>query len=122
MDPGSVDLVVTSPPYMNNYHYVRNSRPQLFWTGLVASPSELKRLEQENFGKFWQTVRAAEPIHLGPKLPVLEKELEEIRQINPVKGVYGGNGWANYICTYMNDLDRFCKLLVRLLRSGATPR
>ena len=120
VDPGTVDLVVTSPPYMNNYHYVRNSRPQLFWTGLVASPSELKRLEQENFGKFWQTVRAQEPIHLGPKLPVLEKELEEIRQINPLKGVYGGNGWANYICTYMNDLDRFCGLLVRLLRPGGT--
>jgi methylase of polypeptide subunit release factors len=120
VDPGTVDLVVTSPPYMNNYHYVRNSRPQLFWTGLVASPAELKRLEQENFGKFWQTVRAEEPIHLEPKLPALEEELEEIRQINPLKGVYGGNGWANYICTYMNDLDRFCKLLVRLLQPGGT--
>ena len=31
LDAASVDLVVTSPPYMNNYHYVRNSRPQLFW-------------------------------------------------------------------------------------------
>lgn len=29
--PCSVDLMVTSPPYMNNYHYVRNTRPQLFW-------------------------------------------------------------------------------------------
>ena len=53
-------------------------------------------------------------------MPVLEKELEEIRQINPSKGVYGGSGWANYISTYMNDLDRFCELLVRLLRPGGT--
>ncbi len=53
----SVDLIVTSPPYMNNYHYVRNSRPQLYWTGLVESPAELKVLETGNFGKFWQTVR-----------------------------------------------------------------
>ena len=120
VDPGTVDLVVTSPPYMNNYHYVRNSRPQLFWTGLVASPSELKRLEQENFGKFWQTVRAEEPISLASHLPDLEEQLAEIREINLAKGVYGGSGWANYICTYMNDLDRFCGLLVRLLRHGGT--
>ncbi len=120
VDPGTVDLVVTSPPYMNNYHYVRNSRPQLFWTGLVASPAELKRLEHENFGKFWQTVRAEEPVLLIPDLPSLRMELEEIRGINSGRGVYGGNGWANYICTYMNDLDRFCKLLVRLLRPGGT--
>ncbi len=120
VDPGTVDLVVTSPPYMNNYHYVRNSRPQLFWTGLVTSPAELKRLEQENFGKFWQTVRAEEPISLVPHLPDLEEQLAEIREINLAKGVYGGSGWANYICTYMNDLDRFCGLLVRLLRPGGT--
>ena len=27
LPPDSVDLVVTSPPYLNNYHYVRNTRP-----------------------------------------------------------------------------------------------
>ena len=80
VDPDSVDLVVTSPPYMNNYHYVRNSRPQLFWTGLIASPSELKRLEQQNFGKFWQTVRAEAPVPLIPDLPPLRAELDDIRQ------------------------------------------
>ncbi|HXH10406.1 MAG TPA: DNA methyltransferase [Alphaproteobacteria bacterium] len=31
LPPCSVDLAVTSPPYMNNYHYVRNTHPQLFW-------------------------------------------------------------------------------------------
>ena len=27
LDQGSVDLLVTSPPYANNYHYTRNTRP-----------------------------------------------------------------------------------------------
>ena len=120
IEPGSVDLVVTSPPYMNNYHYVRNSRPQLFWTSLVHSPAELKRLENDNFGKYWQTVRASAPIPLTPVLPDLEEQIEEIRQTNNSKGVYGGNGWANYITTYMNDLDRFCDLLAKVLRLGGT--
>ena len=118
--PGSVDLVVTSPPYMNNYHYVRNSRPQLFWSGLVESTVELKRLETDNFGKYWQTVRGGPPIQLEPKLPNLEETIGVMRSVNESKGVYGGTGWANYVATYMNDLDRLCNRLGRLLRPGGS--
>ena len=118
--PGSVDLVVTSPPYMNNYHYVRNSRPQLFWSGLIESSAELKRLETGNFGKYWQTVRGGPPIDLEPRLPDLEETLAELRGVNESKGVYGGTGWANYVATYMNDLDRLCNRLGRLLRPGGS--
>ena len=120
LEAASVDLVVTSPPYMNNYHYVRNSRPQLFWTGLVESSPELKRLETGNFGKFWQTVRGDEAIPLIPQLPQLEEEVAEIRGVNGDRGVYGGNGWANYVTAYMNDLDRFCGLLNYALKPGGT--
>ena len=120
LDAASVDLVVTSPPYMNNYHYVRNSRPQLFWTGLVESSRELKGLETGNFGKFWQTVRGDGPIPLIPQLSQLESEIAEIRRINSDRGVYGGNGWANYVTAYMNDLDKFCELLGIVLKPGGT--
>ena len=120
ISPKSVDLVVTSPPYMNNYHYVRNSRPQLFWTGLVQSSSELKKLETGNFGKFWQTVRGQSKIPLNPYLPQLEKEIAELRAINQDRGVYGGNGWANYVTSYMNDLDLFCEKLADTLKPGGT--
>ena len=120
LDAASVDLVVTSPPYMNNYHYVRNSRPQLFWSGLIESPPELKPLETGNFGKFWQTVRGGGPIPLIPHLPQLEQDIAAIRQINSGRGVYGGNGWANYVAAYMNDIDRFCGLLKTILKPGAT--
>ena len=36
LDEGSVDLLVTSPPYLNNYHYNRNTRPQLYWLGFLC--------------------------------------------------------------------------------------
>ena len=118
LEAASVDLVVTSPPYMNNYHYVRNSRPQLFWSGLVESPQELKRLETDNFGKSWQTVRNTGPLPLVPRLAGLEEEIAEIRGTNSDRGVYGGNGWANYVTAYMNDLDKFCALLAAILKPG----
>jgi len=116
ISPGSVDLVVTSPPYLNNYHYVRNTRPQLYWSALASSPKELKLLEEQNFGKFWQTVRGRDPIPLNFKLPELEAQIEQVRRQNPEKGVYGGQGWANYMTSYMNDLDSFADLLARQLR------
>jgi len=116
IQPGSVDLVVTSPPYMNNYHYVRNTRPQLYWCALATSSNDLKHLEEENVGKFWQTVRGREAISLNFELPELERQIAEIRQKNSDKGVYGGGGWANYVSVYMNDLHRFAELLSSQLR------
>jgi hypothetical protein len=116
LKPGSVDLVVTSPPYMNNYHYVRNTRPQLYWITLTNTSQELKKIEEANFGKYWQTVRSNKKIDIDFILPELEQQIAEIRMKNGEKGVYGGNGWANYISGYMNDLNLFVKLLSNQLR------
>jgi hypothetical protein len=116
IEPGSVDLVLTSPPYMNNYHYVRNTRPQLYWSALATSNTDLKLLEEANFGKFWQTVRGRKEIPLDFSLPDLEQQIGEIRKTNNDKGVYGGGGWANYVSVYMNDLHRFAGLLSTQLR------
>ncbi len=67
--PASVDLVITSPPYLNNYHYNRNTRPQLYWLGYAHSPDDFKKLEDMNFGKFWQTVRDLDRLDLSFSLP-----------------------------------------------------
>lgn len=116
--PGSVDLIVTSPPYLNNYHYVRNTRPQLFWLGFIGRPSELKRLETENFGKYWQTVRDLEIVPLAFEHAGLERLLTEIREINVERGTYGGSGWANYAASYFNDTHRFCGVVGQVLKRG----
>jgi hypothetical protein len=118
VQPGSVDALITSPPYLNNYHYPRNTRPQLYWLGLVAAPQQMKHLEHESFGKFWQTVRA------GPEVPLelgdaeLREQIAALRERNGDRGVYGGHGWANYAATYFNDCDRFCARTAELMRPG----
>jgi hypothetical protein len=118
LSSGSVDLMVTSPPYMNNYHYVRNTRPQLFWLSFVENPSELRQLEQDNFGKFWQTVRDAETIPLQCDHTELARIVSIIRETRVEAGAYGGPGWANYVASYFNDCDRFMKVLAQVLRPG----
>lgn len=115
---GSVSLIVSSPPYMNNYHYVRNTRPQLHWLGLVESGHSLTQYEEQSFGKFWQTVRQAEPIRLTFDCPEIAATVDDLRGRNAERGQYGGPGWANYVATYLNDTNRLAKMLKRHLRPG----
>lgn len=116
---GFVDLVVTSPPYLNNYHYPRNTRPQLHWLGLASGPGYQGAREHESFGKFWQTVRDLPPVTLSFQLPALKSVIETIRTLNTAKNGYGGPGWANYAATYFNDTHRFCQILSHILRPKA---
>ena len=116
------DLIVTSPPYLNNYHYNRNTRPQLFWLGFVSEASELKKLEKMNFGTYWQTARDVDYIGLDFEMEdnSIDELLNEIRGKNKDKGVYGGNGWANYAASYFNDCYKFAKGIDYCLTSGST--
>lgn len=116
--PHSIDVLITSPPYLNNYHYIRNTRPHLFWLGMVQAPADLKAIEHQNFGQFWQTVRSGPEIALQPCLPHLAGQLEELRARHTEKGAYGGSGWANYAAAYFNDCQRFCALTRTRMRSG----
>lgn len=118
LEPGTVDLIITSPPYLNNYHYNRNTRPQLYWLGFASSPKDLQPLEGANFGKFWQTVREHPCLDLDFDLPQsdLRERLATLRKRHPEKGIYGGNGWANYAAAYFNDCRRFAEGIRYALR------
>jgi len=114
----SVGLVITSPPYANNYHYLRNTRPQLWWLGFVTSTDALRKIEENNFGKFWQTVREQPEIRLNLNFPALRALLDEIRNTSSRARVYGGYGWANYLATYFNDSFDFLRTLSSCLAPG----
>ena len=120
IEPNSIDVLVTSPPYLNNYHYVRNTRPHMFWLGMVQQSADLRSIEQRSFGQFWQTVRTGPKIELRPQLPRLMEQLENLRGLHVEKGPYGGPGWANYAAAYFNDCQRFCSVTRSRMRSGGT--
>ena len=118
IEPRSIDVLITSPPYLNNYHYIRNTRPHLFWLGLAQAPTDLKAIERQSFGLFWQTVRSGPPVALRPDLPHLAEQIEQLRALHPEKGPYGGSGWANYAAAYFNDCQRFCAVTLSRMRPG----
>ncbi|MEI2613211.1 MAG: DNA methyltransferase [Candidatus Promineifilaceae bacterium] len=118
--PETTDLVITSPPYLNNYHYNRNTRSHLYWLDFANAPKDLEPLEQANFGKYWQTVRELEKIELDFVLPTtdIEEHLELLREQKKDKGIYGGNGWANYAASYFNDCYRLASGISYALRQN----
>jgi hypothetical protein len=111
-----VDLMITSPPYMNDYHYVRNTRPQLYWLALLDRSSDIKQLEEDNFGRFWQNVRSAGPLEPRFDHRKLNSLIDQLRRTRVERGPYGGPGWANYVTAYFNDAQRFFSVLKNLLR------
>jgi excisionase family DNA binding protein len=114
------DVLITSPPYLNNYHYIRNTRPQLYWLDLMNQSEAFKQMEALSFGQFWQTARSAPKIALRVSIPELDHTLELVSRQHPEKGEYGGQGWANYAAAYFNDCDRFCAVTKRVMKpSGA---
>lgn len=117
---GIGDILITSPPYLNNYHYNRNTRPHLYWLGLVSSPDDMKKIEHENFGKYWQTVRDGPRVDIAFRIPGsdMEDRIQQIRDLNNERGVYGGNGWANYAAAYLNDCQRFARSVRHILKPG----
>ena len=112
----------TSPPYLNNYHYNRNTRPHLFWLGFCETPHDLKRLESLNFGTYWQNARELGLVELDQRVNdgEIAGAIAEVRGKNPEKGIYGGNGWANYAARYFNDCGRFIAGAKWCLRPGGT--
>ena len=120
--PHVADLLVTSPPYLNNYHYNRNTRPHLYWLGLATRPGDFASLAEQNFGTFWQTAREQACIDLDPGIEhsELRERLAHLRTKTPEKGIYGGNGWANYAASYFNDCYRFAEGAQYALKPGGT--
>jgi hypothetical protein len=78
----------------------------------------MKPLEDANFGKYWQTVRERAPIDLAFDLPDSEmaERIDSIRTLNGDRGIYGGNGWANYAASYFNDCYEFARCAKYTLR------
>ncbi len=72
--PGSIDGVVTSPPYSTAVDYIKNDFPQLTILGLAGSRKELEELERRMEG--------------NPK-PRLYRDESLSREVNTESGFYG---------------------------------
>lgn len=106
---GTVDLVITSPPYGSAQKYVRSMSLSLNWLGL-ASPQQLVNLEQKTIGRehLPQHAAYAEPPQKFSR--PFEAFLAKIAKIHPLR--------AKINRTYLSELRSSLSEISRVLAMG----
>lgn len=100
---GSIDLVVTSPPYLNAIDYLRGHRMSLVWLGYQISV--LRKLRSDSIG----AERA-----LGSDMPeIVAIANEAVPRLSELSRRDQGMVWR-----FTRDLDRLCRSLARVTRAN----
>jgi DNA modification methylase len=117
---GSVDLAVTSPPYVNGMDYVMNYKLDLAWLGYASSYSRLAEL-REALVACDNLPRAVLSRYLDPQdgpdawLPAI---LEQIRLNVQRKGTYRRDDVHAIVLRYFADLAPVLRGVYRALAPG----
>lgn len=123
---GWADLVITSPPYANNYDYADATRLEMMFWGYITGWSDLQgevrtkliRACTQHVGKLASTVDA---ILAAPRLACIRPELVRVFEALKAERLNHG-GKKNYhfmIAAYFQDLADVLYSLRRVTRPGA---
>jgi hypothetical protein len=124
VEEGWADLVITSPPYPNNYDYADAARLEMTFLGDVASWGDLQQKVRKHLVRSCSqhmvgydarsalsSTRLA-PIH--PELAPIFEQLEELRQTRAGRKAYGA-----MVIAYFDDLALVWQALRRSCAEGA---
>jgi hypothetical protein len=127
VEDGSIDLVVTSPPYANNYDYADATRLEMSFFGEVRGWSDLHdtvrqhlvRSCSQHAGRYRREIEAtlADPILacIREELSEVVSELAVVRETRSGKKAYDA-----LIAFYFHDMARVWGALRRVCRDGAS--
>jgi tRNA G10 N-methylase Trm11 len=102
----SIDLVLTSPPYLNAIDYMRGHRLALVWIGhrLV----DLRQIRSSSIG----TERGPDSDRIGPLFEDIERAMVRVEKLT--------SRHAAMVARYAEDLYRMMSEIKRVLRPGGT--
>jgi DNA modification methylase len=105
---GSVGLIITSPPYINAQKYVRSTKLELFWLGLVTY-EELPGLDRQFVGTdrvFSYEYSAPSALGVGSA----DKAIQRIHDRSKEK--------AGVVSRYFHDMRQVMRETCRVLKKG----
>lgn len=106
MNDGSIDLIITSPPYLGAQKYVRASSLSLGWLGATEKET-LRQLEDQNIGReHFSLSKIANPPSTG--LAAADERIRQIARINPLRALIAA--------TYLAEMRAAFTESVRVLR------
>jgi hypothetical protein len=121
VDPKSVDLVVSSPPYLSDHDYSRLTRLELVFSGYVSSKEQLRGVKK-------QLLRSSSKnVYREDDLATFVKRFDEIQNIvkllaqradeHPTSGF--ARVYPRLVGEYFGGMYIHFKKLSRVLRTGA---
>lgn len=105
---GSVDLIITSPPYAGAQKYVRASSLSIGWLGLADGRS-LRQIEDENIGREHFAARISHEIP-NTGIQGADRRLEQIAAHNPLRALIAS--------TYLREMRDSLREAERVLKPG----
>ena len=125
--PSSIDLVVTSPPYPNNYDYADATRLEMTFWGDIESWGDLQYAVRRNMVRSCSQHAAAERLSLDCLLenedisPIREELTTVCRRLEAIRLTKGGRKtYHTMIAAYYSDISRVLMNLKPLCAHGAT--
>ena len=108
----SVDLVITSPPYLNSFDYTNVYMPELWTLGFVDNYEDVRRLRLRTLRSHVQVKWKDESQPLNGKLkPIVEQIVGDNKQI-------WNTTIPNMISGYFSDMIRIFGELSRIVKPG----
>lgn len=119
MNISDVDLLITSPPYVNRMSYIRELRPHMYWLGHLNSGREAGELDWQAIGGTWgvATSRLA-----AWKMPTDAYQPAALcDSVEQIASEQNQNGLllANYVRKYFADVWTHLRSARETLNAGA---
>jgi DNA modification methylase len=103
---GSIDMIITSPPYVGAQKYIRASSLSLGWLGLCEANS-LRELEDKTLGReFYPKSLYHERLSTG--IQQADRLLKELHEVNPLRSHIAG--------TYLLEMQDAIEEMGRVLK------
>ena len=126
-EPGGVDLILTSPPYLNNYDYADRTRLETYFWGMYDSWGDITREVRDRLIIAATTqIRRTEMAHtrwcpgVREVNPATHAELMEIiRQLSELRLVKGGKkAYDLMVAGYFEDMLKVIQGAYAVLKTG----
>ncbi len=125
LESGSVDLVLTSPPYPNNYDYADATRLEQTFLGEIDGWGGLHAVSRRFLVRACSQHATTERLRLsdlladevlGPIRPALAGVCEELDRLRGQRR--GKKAYHTMIAAYFSDMGRVWRALARVVRPG----
>ena len=104
---GTIQLVITSPPYAGAQKYIRSSSLNLGWIGL-ADTTKLKELDNKNIGR--ENYKAKELTIKATGIKKADALINKVHEIDPVR--------AKIIAQYLIEMKTAINESIRVLKKN----